>query len=326
MSDRFSGRFRTVMRWGLRGAVGALALVGIISIATSRPAVGYWRTPEGGTTYRDAYADALATMPTPSRTVDLSTDFGSVRAYVWSSPATAARTPVLLLPGRTSGVPMWSQNLPALIAQRPVIAVDAIGDAGLSAQTVPLTASEDQAHWVDQVIGELAPSGVHLVGHSFGGSTAATYARLHPERVRSLVLLEPVFTFAWPSARMLGWAMLGSLPWLPAPVRERALAEIGGGERADPNDPVAQMITAGADHYAAQLPTPSVLTDEQLAGLRMPVYVALAEQDSLAGAAAAERAGSLPNATVRTWPQTTHSLPMQVAEPLAEELQRFWDR
>ena len=208
----------------------------------------------------------MTALPPPTRTADVATDLGTVRAYLWSSPSAAGRTPVLLLPGRTSGVPMWSENLAGLLAHHSVIAVDALGDAGLSVQSTPLTSIEDQAIWIDEVVRRLAPDGVHLVGHSFGGSTAATYARLHPERVSSLVLLEPVFTFGYPPAGLLAWTVLASLPVLPESWRERALAEVGGGERADPDDPIATMISAGAAHYSAQLPNPRLLTDAQLAG------------------------------------------------------------
>ena len=165
--------------------------------------------------------------------MDVATDLGTVRAYLWSSPSPTDGAPVLLLPGRTSGVPMWSENLADLLAHHSVIAVDALGDAGLSVQSTPLTSTEDQSIWIDEVVRRLAPEGVHLVGHSFGGATAVTYARLHPERVRSLVLLEPVFTFAYPSAGLMAWTVLASLPVLPEAWRERALAEVGGGERAD---------------------------------------------------------------------------------------------
>ena len=320
-------RGRRILRWLVRVLVGALAVVGLLSLLLSRPAVGQFRTAEGKRVYTAAYAEALAAMPPPTQTLDVPTDYGVVRAYIWRRPGAVDHTPVLLLPGRTSGVPMWSENLPAIAAKRTVIAVDALGDAGLSIQSVPMTAPDDQAVWIDQVVTRLAPDGVHVLGHSFGGATAATYARLHPERVRSLALLEPVFTFGYPSARMMGWAMLGSLPFLPASLRERALTEIGGGESADPDDPIARMITAGADHYSAELPNPRVLTDDQLRELTMPVYVAIADHDSLAGGEkAAERAAGLPNGTVRVWPDTTHSLPMQVSAELSVELDRFWGR
>jgi pimeloyl-ACP methyl ester carboxylesterase len=322
---RRHGRVRRLIRTAARVVVVALATWGLISIVGARPGIGQFRSVAGQRDYRSAYAQAMTALPPPTRTADVATDLGTVRAYLWSSPSAAGRTPVLLLPGRTSGVPMWSENLAGLLAHHSVIAVDALGDAGLSVQSTPLASIEDQALWIDEVVRRLAPDGVHLVGHSFGGSTAATYARLHPERVSSLVLLEPVFTFGYPAAHLMAWTVLASLPVLPESWRERALAEVGGGERADPDDPIATMISAGAAHYSAQLPNPRLLTDAQLAELSMPVYVAIADSHSLAGGSrAAERARQLPDATVEVWPETTHSLPMQVAGPLDERLQQFW--
>ena len=71
---------------------------------------------------------------------------------------------------------MWAANVPKLARSRRVIALDALGDAGMSVQSAPLTSVEDQAAWIDEVISALAPEGPHLVGHSFGGATAAVYA------------------------------------------------------------------------------------------------------------------------------------------------------
>ena len=80
------------------------------------------------------------------------------------------------------------------------------------------------------------------------------------------------------------------------------------------------------EHFDADLPTPSPLTKEQSDALTMPVYVAIAGRDSLAGGRkAAERAEELlPGARIQTWKDATHSLPMQEAEPLAGVLEPFW--
>ncbi|MDF1489740.1 alpha/beta fold hydrolase [Tessaracoccus caeni] len=269
-------------------------------------------------------------LPTPTSTHDIATSYGTVRVYEWSTPDTADEVPVLLLPGRSSGVPMWSVNLPGFVESRRVLAFDALGDAGLSVQSAPMAGFEDQAAWIDDVLAELAPEGAHLVGHSFGGATAATYAPLHPEKVRSLALLDPVLTFAYPPAAMMWWATVASLPGIPESWREHALSKIGGADEdwaeGDDADPVALMIAAGTRHFSAELPTPSPLSVEQAARLTMPVYVGLAGQDSLAGGddVAQKVAELLPHAQVQTWENATHSLPMQEAEQLQLVLTDFW--
>ena len=238
-----------------------LAVVGALSVfrsLTGPPGVGYFRSAEGREEYVGHYQQAMEQLPQPTAVHDISTDYGIVRMYEWSTPETAGGTPVMLLPGRSSGVPMWSANLPGFVESHRVLAFDALGDAGLSVQSAPLTSVEDQAAWVDEVITALAPDGVHLVGHSFSGATAAAYARLHPERVRSLTLLEPVFTFAYPPAEMLWWATVATLPGVPEGIREYALLQIGGSDEEWAEgvdaDPVALMIASATKHFAARLP------------------------------------------------------------------------
>ena len=323
---------RSAARRAVRLLVVVLALAGAVSIGrtvTGSADVGHFKTVQGREEYVGYYQQAMAAMPTPSSVQDVPTDFGTVRVYIWDAENRAAdfdSYPVVLLPGRSSGVPMWSANVPLLMRARQVIAFDALGDAGLSVQSAPLTSMADQASWIDQVVHAVAPRGAHLVGHSFSGATAAAYARLHPQRVRSLTLLEPVFTFAYPPAGKLGWVMVASLPGLPESLREKALGRIGG-ENFAGSDPLALMIKAGSEHFEADLPTPSPLTKEEASALTMPVYVAIAGKGSLVagGGKAVERAEKLlPGARVQTWKDATHSLPMQEAEPLAEVLESFW--
>lgn len=165
-----------------------------------------------------------------------------------------------------------------------------------------------------------------LLGIPSGGATAAAYADHYPTEVRSLTLLEPVFTFSYPSARLMAWTMVASLPGLPTSWRNHALGRIGGTDY-DPTEPMARMIDAGTHHYDAHLPTPSLLSDDDVRVLTMPCYMAIASTDSLTGGdKAVRRAGELlPHAQVEVWPDTTHSLPMQVAEPLGKKLTEFWE-
>lgn len=270
----------------------------------------------------------MSRLPPPDLVHDVPTSFGTVRAYDWRGPSDAPDTAILLVPGRASGAPMWSANLPGFLATHRVLAFDALGDAGLSVQTAPFTGFDDQARWLDEAVVALTGGRVHVVGHSFGGATAATYARIHPGRVESLALLEPVFTFAWPPPWVFFWTAVAALPFAGRGLREKALGRIGGEDFAGArDDPTAQMIAAGTEHFAAALPTPRLLSAATSAPLAMPVYVAIASRDSLAGGerAAARARRLLPGATVTVWPDTTHSLPMQVPAELDIALHEFWN-
>ncbi|SIN85457.1 alpha/beta fold hydrolase [Agromyces cerinus] len=289
--------------------------------------LGTFRTEQGRARFIAAYEAAMAELEMPDRVTDVSTSFGCVRSYTWHGDEPTA-PPLVLLPGKTAGAPMWAENLPGFRKTgRTIIAFDALGDAGLSVQRVPLRTPADQALWLDEAITALGHDLVHTVGHSFGGATAATHAVRHPQRLVSLTLLEPVFTFGWPPLSLFGWAALTTLP-VPQLWREHALASIGGvsPEEVDTAGPTGTLISVASETFVSRLPTPRPLTTAQMEILRMPVYVAIAESRSLAGGApAATRAERrLPNATVEIWPDTTHSLPMQAREPLSVRLRSFW--
>ncbi|MDN5913973.1 MAG: alpha/beta fold hydrolase [Pseudonocardia sp.] len=290
--------------------------------------VGHFRTPQGRKAYVEAYTATLDLLPEAPETRDVATGLGTVRACVWANDKHAGRTPVVLLPGRASGAPMWRDNLPDLIAHRTVYAFDALGDAGLSEQTIPLRDMADQAQWVEQAMAGLGIDRAHLVGHSQGGGLAAAVAVRHPDRLASLTLLEPVLTLSWPPAWVWLHLIPASLPLLPQSWREHALNRIGGvaDDEVDPNDPVVRMIALAARHYSsAALPNPSPLSEYDLTGLAVPVYVAIASDDSVAGGdAAAHRAALIPDVQVKVWSDTTHSLPMQVTSELDAELEVFW--
>jgi len=318
-------------RWPvvLLTVVAAVSTSGLVLLAAvGGPGVGHFRTPEDRQAYEEAYAEALGHLPEPTETHEVETSFGTVRAYAWVDEQHPDATPVVLLPGRSAAVPMWGDNLPDYIEHRTVYAFDTLGDTGLSQQSVAMRDIGDAARWVDEAMAGLAIERAHLVGHSQGGGLAAAVAVRHPERLASLTLLEPVLTLGMMPLSIILTTIPVSLPFFPDSWRASALNRIGGvsDDEVDPDDPLARMIAVGSASYSSSgLPSPSVLSDTDLEALPMPVYVAIASGSSLAGGeAAAEKAQLIPDAQIKIWPDTTHSLPMQVAPALDAELETFW--
>lgn len=289
------------------------------------PKVGHWRDAGSRDRYRAAYQEVLATLPPPDVVRDVPTGFGTVRVLGWQGDA--AGDPVLLVPGHSSGAPMWAENLPHWIGKRTVYAVDPLGDAGYSAQSLPLRTPADQAHWMAQTLNGLGISRAHVVGHSFGGANAAALALHHPDKVASLSLLEPVVVLSPLPKSIYLWSALLVLP-VPQSWKNRALAEIGGTSVAEVGrrSPMSRMIDEASKGYETALPMPEEFSDEQWRSLRMPVRLDIGSESELAGGeGGADRARKLmPQATVTVWPGGTPSLPMDEHERIGAELLAFW--
>ena len=195
---------------------------------------------------------------------DVATSWGTVHATLFPGPEGSTKTPILLLPGWGAGIPMWRDLLPVLTRERPVYAVDALGDAGLSNQSVPLKAPDANAGWISETLTAIGAPPVHVVGHSFGGWLAADFALRHPEQTVSLSLFDPVQIFSSLKWEVYLLAIPASIPLLPQSWRDAALARIGGNETIDHNDPLARMIDAGTKGYSSARDLPPRFTDTQL--------------------------------------------------------------
>ena len=262
----------------------------------------------------------MSALPPPTATYDLVTDLGTVRAYEWSSPAVTETVPVVLIPGRSSGVPMWSENLPGFLTDHRVIAFDALGDAGCRCRGRRWNRSRTRRSGCSRSSPNSplgSPPRRPLLRRSDCRDLRAPVPRprgLADAPRTGLHLRVPSC-----APHGMGDALVPSTDR----VRNAALGKVGGVEY-DPNDDMAKMIAAGSStsrHHFLNRPArrrPATGTDH--AHLRRD------RRPRLLGwrGAAADRARRLPDGTVEVWPDTTHSLPMQVKDKLDSRLKGFW--
>ena len=286
--------------------------------------VGHFKTERARAHFLSVYQAAMAALPPVAQSADVPTSFGTVRAYRFDGPSSGA--PVVLLPGRNASTPMWRVNIGALLEHRTVISIDLLGEAGMSVQDKPITGPADEARWLDDTLAGLGLGRAHLMGVSIGGWTALNYAVRRPGRAASLVLLDPVFTFAPVPAKALVVSAGLFLP-VPESVRRRVFSWISGGADIDDSLAEAALISAGSTDYALRKSMPKQLTDDQLRSLEIPVLALIAGRSVMldAARASARARNLLPRGQVELWADASHAINGEYPAEIAGRAATFWD-
>lgn len=286
--------------------------------------VGDFKNERARAHFLGVYRVAMAELPAIAESRDVPTSFGTVRVYRFEGPPDL--TPVILLPGRNASTPMWRGNLPLLVGRRPVVGLDLLGEAGLSVQEKPIRGPDDEAQWLDEAVAALGLDRVHLMGVSIGGWTATNYAARRPGRAASLVLLDPVFTFAPISVKAVLASPALFVPGVPERLRRRVLRWISGGADIDRAATEAALIASASTDYTLRKAMPKMITDEQLRSLDIPVLALIAGRSVMhdAGKAAERARRLLARGRVEVWPDASHAINGEYAAEIAERAADFW--
>ena len=139
----------------------------------------------------------LTSVPRPTATVDELVRVGDGRLHVRC--VGAGETTVVLIAGFNDGGDNWGRITPALSGQSRVCSYARFGTGASDPPTTPQTfaTSARDLHTLLDEIGEPAPFVV--VGHSYGGAQAVTFAATYPDEVDGLLLLDATPT-TWTAA------------------------------------------------------------------------------------------------------------------------------
>ncbi|MBW2373317.1 MAG: alpha/beta fold hydrolase [Deltaproteobacteria bacterium] len=233
---------------------------------------------------------------------------------------------LLLLPGFGSDVSSFSLQASELATRHRVLGIN---PRGVGASDAPALDVYDVGQAADDAAA-VCPEPAHWVGASLGAAVALEAAILHPQRVRSLVLITPfveatsrlgAVTDAWcrvasdasteTLARML-------LPWLfserflgDAKARERTLRGLAAS--------VARVPATTLERSAAGLRAWSGTRREALGRIEVPTLILVAGGDLLTPDAAA-LAGAIPNARSVVVPEAGHALAIEAPDAVNEAI------
>lgn len=220
---------------------------------------------------------------------------------------------------------MWAANLPGLLAVRPIITLDLLGEPGWSVQSEPLTDNADQAAWLSEALAELDSRPVHVMGVSIGGWSAVNLAVHHPERVASLVILDSPFVFGGVTWKMITVSLGSVLPGMPDKWRNKLLSWISGGVSAPEELPEGRLIASGMKDFAAYLPMTKRPAEERLSALAMPFLGIYAGRSIVQNARkTVERARKLlPGGQFEVWPEASHAINGEFPDEIAARVAKF---
>lgn len=113
-------------------------------------------------------------------------DVDSYKTRYWSYGG--GESIILLLHGFAFSIELWELNIPDLSKNHKVIAIDLLG-FGLTDKPKGKQDIESFPKFVYSFMQKMSISKAHIVGHSMGGLIAIKLSQMHPECVKTLVLL-----------------------------------------------------------------------------------------------------------------------------------------
>ena len=280
---------------------------------------------KGGKARKDfveAYREVFASFPEPRTVYDVKTSFGIVRVYYYEKECTRMKVPLLLLHGRYTSSLMWKDNLPALISKYPVYMIDIIGEPGLSIQTRPFVRSWDQAVWLEEMLVKLKLEKFSLVGASMGGWAAVNYLRYFKGRVKSLILLDPVFVFSPISPRTVWQFLLFQL------TREKMLPFLLNEKKVPLVDAMGKTVKIGMWKFLYRSPIPFRIKIRELKDIRCPVLTIMAGRSPLHDSEKAVSFGKkvVRNIEIENWKHASHALTFELSDAVNRRMLSFLDK
>jgi pimeloyl-ACP methyl ester carboxylesterase len=223
----------------------------------------------------------------------------------------------------------WDPFLDALAAAYTVYAPEFPGTTPGEPDAVrPIDTLWDLVLTYDEILERLALDGPALIGHSFGGMLAAELAAHRPERIRRLVLIDPIGLWR------------DDVPvrnWMVMPPADLARAVF-----ADPSGPLAQaLLTPPADPAAALdrqvqtmwalactgkfvWPIPDKGLRKRLHRITAPTLILWGAQDGLVSPVYAEEfARRIPNARVQLIEAAGHLPQLEQPETVNRLVREF---
>jgi pimeloyl-ACP methyl ester carboxylesterase len=280
-----------------------------------------FKSSEGEAKYLAAYDVVLELWPVHHEAMDVPTRYGITHI---NACGPKDGFPLVLLPGQFGSSTMWFPNVGALSKEFRVLAVDTMGEPGRSIPCNPINNKNDYMYWLIDIFDKLEINKAIIGGLSYGGWLALNFTLTFPERIKSLVLLDPVSSFA-PLSKQFILRMI--VPFFISPTPKNLYKFSYWLLRGRMGDKRYQeLFVAGLTglKFGKRIPA-TVFKDRELCSVSRPTLLLLGEECVIYNfRCVMKRAKRLiPDIKAEIIPEASHSLNMEQAELVNQKIVEF---
>ena len=281
--------------------------------------------------YLAFYDNVAKDWPVESETRMVETSFGKTYVRI-SGPADAP--PLVLMHGANATSLSWIPNIKALSENYRTYAVDNIYEFGRSIFTKIFKVPDDLLMWMDEVFLELdLGDNFNMIGMSYGGWLTSQYALNHPEKLDNIVLLAPAATVLQLGPGFLKSSLISILPHRRFTKKglEPIMADLWKKDEHGRKyfESLVDHLDLGLRSFKPKMMvSPTVLTDEELRSLKMPVLLMIGENEKIYSAeeAVARIEKAAPHIRAEIIPGAGHDLPAVQAELVNQKILDFLEK
>ena len=235
--------------------------------------------------YLTFYDERAKMWPVASKNKYIETSYGQTFVRVSGSED---KPPLILLPGDTENSLSWIPQIKAFSEHYETYALDHIYDNGRSIYSRPLKEPQDFINWLNELFNSLnLKNNINLLGFSYGGWQTSIYALAHPERLNKIILISPSTTVMQPRIRYLIPAII--VHFFPIHFitkklvywERKCLVKQGEAGRAIADQMIEEIVLAGKCFKKRKFVNSTVLSDDDLQKLKIPVLYLIGEKEVL---------------------------------------------
>jgi pimeloyl-ACP methyl ester carboxylesterase len=285
-----------------------------------------FKTAIGQAGYMAAYAAALDLWAVPHQSRLVLTDYGKTQV-VSCGPEDAF--PLVLLHAGQASSTMWFPNVAEVSLRFHVLALDTLGEPGMSVPIRPNATKRDMALWLHGVFGALGISRAHVMGLSRGAWLALNLATQIPDAVERIVLLSPAAAFVPLNSFFSSVAAM--VMRVPSRFVARFALNSWVARGFNVNAVFAEQFMTGLQNWNWQVNRsgysgimPCTFSDDELRQISHPVLLLIGEVDRLNPPRALERARlTIPHLDGETIQHAGHFLNMERPQEVNARVLRF---